>query len=558
MKRARYENSSPTSVFSLSSSNLDDSESMRIKKNDGDTLDLDKFSCTQKRALKSVLLENKNVFITGAGGVGKSECIKHILKVSSARAQKVAVTSHAGIAALNIGGQTLWSFMGFNKDVLEKTKEEVASEKLAKRGHWCQTMQTYKMLIIDEISMIDPHIFEMIDYVLQMARRDWRPFGGLQLVIVGDFFQLPSVEHAKRATMQKYVFQSDVFWNAIEEMHDLQEMWRQKDPKFISILHRVRTGKQTKEDIKILETRIGEKAVLECEKLGIKPTRIYPKNEHVDLINKDRLLSLPGEVKQFFPKYGLASKRSKTISSNDEKTKSVSKKKSAEKSKDKKQLDDELTLIKLLETLGAAKAPENQKQQEEKPKLKDLLKIPTELKIGAQVYLTTNLDVSQGLVNGSRGIITGWKKKQSELSQNQDEEFHASIKKINGKHPNWIYPENEELPIVKFCNGKEIEIPYVKHTFLRGDSEAFCWKIALKLAWATSVHKSQGLTLDSAEVDISSCFAAGMAYVALSRVTSLENLRIASPFTPSVFITDPNVIDFYSVPFKIQKVLKGM
>jgi ATP-dependent DNA helicase PIF1 len=555
-KRARCEDS-PTNSSLTSLSECMAEATDRDSKDDNDSLGLEKFSCTQKRALKSVLLENKNVFITGAGGVGKSECIKHILKVTNARGQKVAVTSHAGIAALSIGGQTLWSFMGFNKDVLEKTKEEIASEKLAKRGHWCQIMQTYKMLIIDEISMIDPYIFEIIDYVLQMVRRDWRPFGGIQLVVVGDFFQLPSVEHSKRATMQKYVFQSTVFWNAIEEMHDLQEMWRQKDPKFISILHRVRTGKQTKEDIKVLETRIGEKAVLECEKLGIKPTRIYPKNEHVDLINKDRLLSLPGEVKRFFPKFGMVNKRTK-ISFHSEHKSPSNKKKSAEKLKDKKLLDDEQTLVKLLETLGAAKTPENQKQ-DERPKVKDLVQIPTELKIGAQVYLTTNLNVSQGLVNGSRGIITGWKKRRDDESEEENdcEKFKAVVK-LNGKHTNWIYPENEELPIVKFCNGMEIEIPYVKYTFLKGDSEAFCWKIALKLAWATSVHKSQGLTLDSAEVDISSCFAAGMAYVALSRVTSLENLRIASPFTNSVFITDPSVVEFYSVPFKIQKVLQSI
>jgi ATP-dependent DNA helicase PIF1 len=121
--------------------------------------------------------------------------------------------------------------------------------------------------------MVDPHIFEMMDYVLQMARRDFRPFGGIQLILVGDFFQLPSPD---RKMVQKYVFQSKVFWDVMEEMHDMHEMWRQKDPVFVSLLHRVRKGEQTQDDIDLLHSRIGIE--LECEKEGIKPTQLFSHN----------------------------------------------------------------------------------------------------------------------------------------------------------------------------------------------------------------------------------------------------------------------------------------
>jgi ATP-dependent DNA helicase PIF1 len=184
----------------------------RLHSEDEDVFGDKIWSASQCRVLESVLKRGKRVFITGAGGVGKSEVIKRIVHVMKTRGLKVGVTAHTGIAAITIGGQTLFSFMHFTPSRIEKTKEEVGAE-ILKNKYWCDTFKSYRCLIIDEISMVDPHIFEMMDHVLQVARRDFRPFGGIQLILVGDFFQLPSPD---RKMVQKYVFQSKVFWDVME------------------------------------------------------------------------------------------------------------------------------------------------------------------------------------------------------------------------------------------------------------------------------------------------------------------------------------------------------
>jgi hypothetical protein len=169
-----------------------------------------------------------------------------------------------------------------------------------------------------------------------------------------------------------------------------------------------------------------------------------------------------------------------------------------------------------------------------------------ELKIGAQVMLCTNLDVSMGLVNGSRGIII-------DFALREDGEEETAFKKNKEEH---ILYTTEKLPIVRFANGKVIEIPYVRYTQTTDGIEAYAWRIAIKLAWATSIHKSQSLTLDAVEADLSKCFDAGMAYVALSRVKSLENLRLSQPLRASTFQVDKDVLDFYAKPFALHKVEK--
>ena len=483
------------------------------------------WSASQRRVLNVVLNKDQSVFITGAGGVGKSKCIDQIVKIMKERGLKVAVTAHTGIAAITIKGQTLWSFMHFNKERLKQSKEIIASEFLKKK-YWCSVFQSYRALIIDEISMIDPHHFEIMDHVLQITRRDYRPFGGLQLILVGDFFQLPSPEDIK-FSLQKYVFHNDSFWASIDEMHDLQEMWRQKDPAFVSLLHRARRGQQTDEDIKLLHTRIGIK--LKCEDDGISPTRLYSHNKDVDEINEKELLKLDTEICYFKFRYGNYNSRkfsSKTIDSS------------------------EINTIKLLQDLGAVKYVQD-------AKLKDLIVKEVPLKIGSQVMLSYNLDVSSGLVNGARGVIIRWGKTNEMRTRDKeelkvvDEESSFGLK---FEDP-FLYPD-ECLPVVKFACGRTIEVPYVRYTLEKDGMESYAWRIAIKLAWATSIHKSQSLTLDAAEIDLSQCFEAGMAYVALSRITSLENLRIAKEFKSSTFKIDPDVIKFYDTPFLVQKSLR--
>lgn len=481
------------------------------------------WSSCQRRVLKAVLLQGKNVFVTGAGGVGKSECIRHIVKEMKNSGLRVGVTAHTGIAAITIQGQTLWSFMYFTKEKLLKPKEEIAAEML-KSPYKCKALQSYRALIIDEISMVDPKVFETMDYVLKVTRRDYRPFGGLQLVLVGDFFQLPSPEDRKLST-KKYVFQTQCFWEVIEESFDLQEMWRQKDPEFISLLHRARRGALTEEDLQILKGRIGVQ--LECETRGIQPTRLCSHNTNVDDINADELEKIMETEHVYEVKCGLY-KRSGSASKAD---------------------TGAFLLQKLLQNAQLVQFQKEPSKAPPKPK-------SISLKKGAQVMLSFNLDVAGGFVNGSRGIIVDFsktnaqRKKAGEEARNSDAEERFGVRTDEMV----LYPD-EALPIVKFANGRTLEMPYFRSTLEQDGLEAYAWRMSVKLAWATSIHKSQSLTLDSAEVDLSKCFDAGMAYVALSRVVALQNLRITQDFKPGVFMIDPEVVKFYDSPFGVQRII---
>ena len=501
------------------------------------------WSASQSKALKAVE-KGKNIYISGAGGVGKSEVIKEISRSMKEQGKKVAILSHTGIAALTINGQTIWHFMKFYGDLLKLSKEKIA-ELYLKKPQQCENFKSYKAMIIDEISMVDPQIFELMDHVLQQTRRDYRPFGGLQIILVGDFFQIPSPEHHNmnnKNALFKYVFQCNSFWKTIEEMHDLREVWRQNDKDFIELLHRVRKGAQNEEDIALLNTRIG--IPLKCEEQGIKPTVLYSRNKDVDKINEEELAKIKSESFTFKVRYGIHSLNNKTFSTSSSNTtskkassskssiKASSSKSSSYNGEEQFKTRDEKNLHSLLSSLNLLVNDKNKDVDN------DCLIKHCELKVGAQVMLCYNLDTSLGLVNGSRGIIIGFGKKDQDTCCDEDEFTKKTL------DDNFLYP-NESLPIVKFVNCKVIEIPYVRYTL----DNTYAWRICVKLSWATSIHKSQSLTLDAAEIDLSNCFDAGMAYVALSRVKDLSNLRIISKVTKAAFQVDQEVLKFYEKPF---------
>jgi ATP-dependent DNA helicase PIF1 len=477
------------------------------------------WSASQQKALISVLQRGKSVFITGPGGVGKSEIIRQIRRVMNARSFRVAVLAHTGIAALNIDGQTIYSFMHFNPENAKKTKEEISAEYLAKKPYWVREFQSYKSLIIDEISMVDPQDFEKMDWILQQTRRDYRPFGGLQLILVGDFHQLPPPVLTGSRT---FVFESPSFFRAIEDVIELKEMWRQKDPDFVSMLHRLRIGKPSPEDIQSLNDRVGVN--LESAARGIKPTCLYPRNADVDSVNQAELEKLTTQEAQFELKFGKYPKMRKVAESDS-------------------------ALIKLLKGMNAM---ERVSPFDKIDKLTDYnLKVQT-LKIGAQVMLTYNLDIDAGLVNGTRGIVIGFGMLNKDKTEDERRVFYESD--FAKKDKNYLKPD-ETLPIVRFTNGVEMEIGYVRTTLEHDGVEAYAWQVGLKLAWATTIHKSQGLTLDAVETDISGCFDTGMAYVALSRVIRLDALTLKTAVNATHFRANPAVISFYEKPWVMHKAL---
>jgi ATP-dependent DNA helicase PIF1 len=359
-----------------------------------------------------------------------------------------------------------------------------------------------------------------MDWVLQQTRRDYRCFGGLQLIFVGDFYQLPP---PVLTGLRRFVFESPSFYRAIDEMHELKEMWRQKDPEFVAMLHRLRRGQPLPEDIMTLNNRVG--VALECSKRGIVPTRLYPKNADVDALNSEELEKLPGDKQCYKVVYGKYTTRFR------------------------KSLDNDSAIIKLLKSMNVI---ERALPFDKFDKLTDYSFKDVELKVGAQVMLTYNLDIDAGLVNGSRGVVIKFGLCNDDRPPEEHKPFSES--EYKKKDVPFIKPDIR-LPIVRFSNGREIEVPFFRSTLEDEGNEAYAWRAGLRLAWATTIHKSQSLTLDAVETDLSGCFDAGMAYVALSRVTSLESLTLKTAVNEKIFRADPAVLSFYDKPWVMHKAL---
>ncbi|KAK3859893.1 hypothetical protein Pcinc_034023 [Petrolisthes cinctipes] len=325
---------------------------------------------------------------------------------------------------------------------------------LASRKVVAQQWKRCRHLIVDEISMVDGGFFKKLEAVGRMIRGNEKPFGGIQLIFCGDFLQLPPV--TRHGEKRIFCFQTSAWDSSITLTLELTDVKRQDDPEFIDILQEVRRGRCPD---KIVE-RLRETEKNFVERDGIKATRLCTHREDVEHINRQHLDKLPGVAQVF------------------------------------QSLDSDPSLAKTLDS--------------QTPVTSSL-----ELKIGTQVMLTKNMDVARGLVNGARGVITGFK---------------------NG---------GEGYPIVRFLCGQTTEIKYDKWTVrVPGGISLTRRQLPLKLAWAFSIHKSQGMTLDCAEMSLSRVFEAGQAYVALSRAKNLQGLRILD-FDPSCVRAHPDVLKFY-------------
>jgi ATP-dependent DNA helicase PIF1 len=390
----------------------------------------------------TMMNDGNNVFLTGGAGVGKSYVIRRFIEEyhndnSNITKKGLAITSTTGVSAVLIGGKTLhsWAGIGLGKGDL--------IEKINKNRKAMRNWLSVKTLIIDEISMLNPRLFERLDKVARHFRDAEKPFGGIQLVVVGDFCQLPVVKGDG-----DFCFNSPCWQDCDFQVVNLTQVIRQENLEFATVLQEIRLGNVSKKTRKLLLSRTGKWTRETCNKDGIKPTLLYSTNKNVDDLNNKELDALI--------ELGMA-KKSYKVKINDVKSK--------------------LSMIELNNVI------------EYQTKDVKVIKVA----IGAQVMLTKNIDVDNGLANGSRGIITGF---------NDD----------NG------------YPVVKFINGiEETVVPY-KTTYRDADTSLIIEQIPLKLAWATTIHKSQGATLDYVVANLSNIFEYGQAYVALSRAKSLDNL----------------------------------
>ncbi|XP_012559164.1 ATP-dependent DNA helicase PIF1 isoform X1 [Hydra vulgaris] len=411
-----------------------------------------KFNCLLTKEQEEVIRAVKqgfNVFFTGSAGTGKSYLLKRI--IGALPPDTTVASASTGVAACQIGGVTLHSFAGIGSGdgSLEKCIE------LASRPSVIRNWKRCKALLIDEVSMIDAEFLDKIEQVARAVRNSELPFGGIQLIMCGDFLQLPPVKKKKQIQNYEFCFQAKCWKDIIQVSMELTEVKRQKDEDFINLLRYIRVGKCPEEVYnKLISTQNNE-----IEVAGIQATRLCTHKNIAEEINATKMNELKTESRVY-------------ISSDSN-------------SEHSEQMNKQL-----------------------------LVQNKIELKVGSQVMLTKNLDVSRGLVNGARGVVV-------KFSSDKD-----------------------GLPMVRFAKGIELVIKrekFVCKTLVETVSRV---QLPLQLAWAISIHKSQGLTLDCCEVSLDRVFENGQAYVALSRAKSLQSLRVLD-MTRNCVRAHKDVLKFY-------------
>lgn len=423
----------------------------------------------QQAAFETVK-KGKNIFLSGPAGSGKSTLIQAITEWARSKRVVFDVTAMTGCAALLLGvkAKTLhsWAGIGIGRDSAEKLATSIKNSPYALK-RWTRI----QMLIIDEISMMTPELFDKLDTIGKTIRKSSKPWGGIQLILCGDFFQLPPVQKGIKDTVGKYAFDSSSWESADLTSILLNRIERQTDPKFQTLLNEARIGQLSDESIALLKSRQG----LKWKQLKIRPTLLFSRNADVNAINDANLVALKKPIHVF---------EAKTIVG-----------------KSPEDVYAPVPTGELLERLVTRMDADCSYS----PRL--------ELCEGCQVMMVHNKDAEKGLVNGSRGVVIGFR-------------------------------PSDGVPVVQFLHGDPIAIEL--HEWESNDSP--CLKrqqIPLRVAYAVTIHKSQGATLDCALVDIgSSTFECGQAYVALSRVRDLESLYVWN-FNPSRVMADPRVVAFY-------------
>lgn len=418
-----------------------------------------------KRAVIHAIEDGKNVFITGGAGTGKTYLLNRIKEQFSDR--KLHVTASTGIAAVHIGGVTLhsWAGLGVGNIPFEELLRRIFSRRGVKIR---KKLRTAEILAIDEVSMLHAETFDLLNNLLQEVRGSSEPFGGLQLILFGDFLQLPPV--VKRGEYQEedgeddqkplYCFES-VSWKMAQfEVHMLKQVFRQADDAFVGLLQRLRVGELTEADWQVLEEHKGRY----CQG-AIRPTILGTHNYQVDRINQQELARIPGDIKLYRMK------------------------------------------------------EEGDKTKVEFLRRNCLAQGELRLKVGAQVMMLKNTYQEEGITNGSLGVIEGFSQK--------------GFPRVRFANDMLITIEPEEWPVETFDEEKR-----------KMQTLAKVRQIPLLLAWAITVHKSQGMTLDRIDCDLGKAFEAGQIYVAISRVKSLDGLYLRQLNRNQIGINE-KVAEFY-------------
>jgi ATP-dependent DNA helicase PIF1 len=473
----------------------------------------------KQQHILDLCLTGKNVFFSGIGGTGKTHLLLQIAE--GMRRQlghaKVAVAASTGVAAVICQGQTLHSLAGCGVPSVVSDFERCWQHKEAWQG--------LGVLIMDEISMIEPAYLDWLDAMVRAIRKEpTKAFGGIQLIFCGDFGQLPGickgVSLASKCPIkygfneskipvhvdqfQSYAFQTICWRDAGFACSELTTVFRQSEIGMVNALTKIRRGQ--------LDDEVHGFIALCTRELPpgdeIKPTVLYAKNKDVDSENNSNLTSLPGNAHKFDAKDSV---------------------------------------------YPADKAPAWARTKLLRDAFFRSALVPecVVLKAGAQVMLTKNLPESN-LVNGSRGVVKHFISRDEAI-----DEITARIIGIGGAESAAraimlaqlealrLGPPDAAYPVVLFCNGKSLlcsPMEFKQKIYMTGECRRL--QVPLKLAWALTVHKCQGDTLDRVKVDLTGCFSPGQCYVALSRAKSTAGLQIVG-FTEGVVKTSPLAIAFH-------------
>ena len=411
----------------------------------------------QKQAL-DILKTGANVFLTGEPGSGKTHLVNEFVDFLRERGIEPAITASTGIAATHIGGMTIhsWSGIGIKRNLSKYDLDKIGTtEYLAKR------IRRTKVLIIDEVSMLSADTLSMVDSVCREIKDEYAPFGGMQVILVGDFFQLPPIVKIDRdedpqislmGAKALFACDSSVWQRLQPVVCYLTEQYRQDDKKFLDILSAIRRDDFNEEHLGHLLERKIERARIPAD-----IPKLFSHNLNVDQVNDETLSKLDGSAQNFF----------------------------------------------MVEHGPEALVMALKKGCLSPDKLS--------LKIGATVMFTKN-NQKEGFVNGTLGVVEGF----SDLNRQ---------------------------PIIKIKNGRRVVVEPMEWAIEEnGKIKARVSQIPLRLAWAITVHKSQGLSLDEAVMDLGAVFEFGQGYVALSRVRRLSGLHLLG-WNERAFKVHPTILD---------------
>jgi ATP-dependent DNA helicase PIF1 len=385
---------------------------------------------TQSTALK-ILRSGQSVFLTGEAGSGKTHTVNEYVKYLRAHGVSFAVTASTGIAATHVGGMTIHSWSGIGT---AQSLTETEIRNIAKAAHVAKRIRKAQVLIIDEISMLDGRVLTLVETVCRVVRKSSVPFGGMQVVLVGDFFQLPPVTGYGQTA--EYAFQSEAWERLVPTICYLEEQYRQDDQAFLAILSAIRENNFEEGHYEAIRGQL-----ISLDEAPQDITKLYSHNAQVDVMNLSELKKLPG-----------------------------------------------VEHVYVMEVRGKDNAAQALIRGCLSPQ-------KLELRVGAVVMFTKN-NPNAGYVNGTLGTVLS-------------------------------FDEETDYPIIKTKTGNIIQAVPADWTISEGDDElAKITQLPIRLAWAMTIHKSQGVSLDAAVMDLSKVFEYGQGYVALSRVRSLRGVHL--------------------------------